>query len=99
MKRVTNKIISIIVALTVIIVLLNSALFIIKHINHQCTDYNCPICNELANCKNIILNISSSSAIRSYQIALAIVYITYFVCTVHDTQNNTLIALKVELLN
>ncbi len=100
MKITVKKIISIIVFLSVIIVLISSTIFIVKHINHHCTDKNCPICIELVNSNSIISNLGNTCAIVFCYLAFVIGYIAYRLFAGFSLSNNTtLISLKVELLN
>ena len=100
MKRIINKSISIIISLSVIFVLLGSTVFIVRHTNHHCTEKSCTVCAELANCRNNILNLGSAGGIGSYLIVFAIGCIAYiFYALFSVSNNNTLISLKVELLN
>ena len=100
MKRIINKSISIIISLTVMFVLIGSTVFIVKHIGHHCEDKNCPVCIELANCHNNILQLGSTCAAVCNFTAFVTGYIAYGIYTVFSVPDSiTLISLKVELLN
>ena len=82
------------------IVLISSTIFIVKHINHHCAEKNCPICIELVNCNSIISHLGNTCAMGLYSMAFVIGFIAYRLLAVFSlSNNNTLISLKVELLN
>ncbi len=100
MKKIINKSISIIVSLTVMFVLIGSTVFIVKHTDHHCTDKNCSVCIELANCHNNILQLGSTCSTGCIFTAFVTGYIAYGIYSVFSSPNIvTLISLKVELLN
>lgn len=81
-------------------VIFGSAFFIIEHADHECTGEDCPYCTEIAVCGKILQTMGSAVSAK----AAAIILFTAILDTqrplfAYSTDHNTLISLKVELLN
>ena len=100
MKRIIKKSISILISLLVMLVLIGSAFYIVKHVNHHCSEKNCAVCMELASCHSNIHDLGTACAADGCLKASFIGLIAYIICSVFSVSKNpTLISLKVELLN
>ena len=92
-----KRIISLFLAMTILIVMLYSALFIIFEADHNCVGENCPICYQISVCENTLKNLSL--------IVCTVVFIamfTYILCSgipvcKEYAQNYTLVSLKIKL--
>ena len=56
-----NKALAGIMATMILLVMLFSAIFIVSHTDHDCTDEDCPICACLQQCENILHGASDGS--------------------------------------
>lgn len=100
MKSCKNaKLFSILMACVLLFILLGSNTFIASHMKHVCIGEECPVCEELQMAENTITNLGA-----------IVVYVTValFLCAFAQTftqvyhtilRKNTLIKLKVELLD
>jgi len=99
MKNIKNRIAAIAAVFVFVSVLFCSAVFIIDHSSHKCTGSGCEICAELAQCGNNL----RTTCIPGYS-ALCIAAAVFTVYTAVSAAKgantaNTLISMKVELLN
>ncbi len=81
-------------------VILGSSCFIITHAVHDCTDEECSICLELAECHKTLHTFGTAVA-GALQLTL-ILCIVAALCSIiikTHSEHTTLISLKVELLN
>lgn len=100
MRRRINKNISIIIILSVMLVLISSVFFIFKHTDHHCEGKNCSVCTELELCQRNIQTLGTAFVTGSFLIAFVIGIIAYIIYALFPVSgNNTLISLKVELLD
>lgn len=81
-------------------VIFGSACFIIEHADHECSGEDCPYCMELAVCGKILQSLGNAVPAA----AATIILVTAFFDTqrsifTYSIDHNTLISLKVELLN
>ena len=92
-----KRIAALVLAVTVLFVMLYSALFIAAETDHDCVGENCPICYQINVCQNTLKNLSlavcaaASAAALPYTLCRGI-----SVCT-DCAQSYTLVSLKVKL--
>lgn len=94
-----NKVIAVIIAVLLFATLLFSYIFVIEHVRHDCTGDNCPICMEI---EAALLTISSMKTLPLLPLFLAVFGVFTSICMVCLRSNHTkdtLITLKVELLD
>lgn len=94
-----NRILSMLMAAVVAFVLLFSATFIAVEANHDCVGDNCPICQQINTCKNILDSIALAGAAASFAAALLHVLYKAILPYAENISKITLISLKVELLD
>lgn len=99
MKNLKNRIAAAAAVFVFVSVLFCSAVFIIDHASHKCQGSGCEICAELAQCSNNLRTyfIPGYSAVCTAA-AVFTVYTAVSAAKGADTAN-TLISMKVELLN
>ena len=94
-----NRVISMLLVVTVLFVMLFSASYMAVKANHDCIGEGCTVCHQMDLCKNFQKNLAAALLLA------AIVGLLSFalICCVslgHKTKvQDTLITLKVELLN
>lgn len=92
-----KRIAALVLAVTVLFVILYSALFIAAEADHDCVGENCPICYQINVCQNTLKNLSL--AVCAAASAAAFIYTlcrVISVCT-DCAQSYTLVSLKVKL--
>lgn len=92
-----KRIAALLLAVTVLLVMLYSALFIAAEADHDCVGENCPICYQINVCQNTLKNLSL--AVCAVAFAAAFTYTlcrSISVCTDY-AQSYTLVSLKVKL--
>ena len=92
-----KRIAALLLAVTVLLVMLYSALFIAAEADHDCVGENCPICYQINVCQNALKNLSL--AVCAAVFAAAFIYIlcrSASVCT-YSVQFSSLVSLKVKL--
>ena len=92
-----KRIAALFLAVTVLFVMLYSALFIAAEAGHDCVGENCPICYQINICQNTLKNLSL--AVSAAAFAAAFTYTlcrSISVCTDY-AQSFTLVSLKVKL--
>lgn len=100
MKKYVNKIGVFFVVISMLLMLFVSSFYIIKHIRHHCTGKECNVCKELIQCSDNIRSPGTAGntfdELTAFVTGFAVVLV-FAAETVSN--NNTLISLKVELLN
>lgn len=92
-----KRIAALLLAVTVLLVMLYSALFIAAEADHDCVGENCPICYQINVCQNTLRNLSL--AVSAAAFAAAFTYTlcrSIFFCTA-VIPRYTLVSLKVKL--
>ena len=99
MKSLKSRVTAVAAVFLFVFVLSCSAAFIIKHTSHKCSGSECLICTELARCRSNLRTLDTAVAAIIFAAAVALtVYIA--VPAVRKAYTvNTLINMKVELLN
>ena len=86
-------------AVTILLVLLFSAVFIAAEADHDCAGENCPICAQIAVCQNILKTFSLAVCIAAFPAVFSYTLCRgSFACT-DAILRNTLVSLKVKLTN
>ena len=92
-----KRIAALLLAVTVLLVMLYSALFIAAEADHDCVGENCPICYQISVCQNALKNFSLAVCAVAFAAAF-----TYTLCRSISAcaaviPNYTLVSLKVKL--
>lgn len=94
-----NKIIAIFLSMIILLTIFMSYQLIIYEADHDCTGNNCPVCQEIEQAINFINEVK---VIPLATLAMIVFEICRNLCKLSiDSRNfsNTLVSLKVELLN
>jgi K+-transporting ATPase A subunit len=91
-----RKSIALLLCVTMSFFMLFSVMFIATEAHHDCTGTECPICQEIQACVNLL---NSFVTVGAASVALFTGIICIYICTaVHSTHRNvTLVSLKVKL--
>ncbi len=94
-----KRIVALIMAVIFFSLMLLFSFYIAKEINHDCVGDNCPICQEISICENILRNISNDIAINGF--VFIYTYISYKIILLYNPifSKITLVSLKVKLSN
>jgi len=76
-----------------------SALFIITHANHKCTDESCRICCQLENAKNTLKQLSMSKANNTLFLPVLTLLILSVINCFYNRETVSLVALKIRMDN
>ena len=100
MKRLNNKqmkrIYAGVLAIMMLAVLMLSSMFIAIEANHHCEDDDCPICESIHQCLNILHGFGNKETVSSVIIpVIAVLAISYL--SVCDIRFATLVSRKVRL--
>ena len=92
-----KRIIAVLLAVTVLFVMLCSALFIAAEANHDCVGEGCPVCFQINACRSALKNLSLAVCAAAFAAAFA-----YAVCggvsaCAEAGARCTLVSLKVKL--
>lgn len=92
-----NKIVAVLLAVTVLVVMLYSGLFIAAETDHDCVGEGCPICYQINACQNALKNLSLAVCAAVFTAAF-----TYTLCRTVSAcadvnSSYTLVSLKVKL--
>lgn len=97
--KINNKVISLIFAISFLASFLFSSEYLIENAHHDCSGADCPICMQLEVSEQLI----SSIRIRSFMPVVLAVFCIFIQICVQEKENpcveNTLVTMKVELLN
>ena len=92
-----KRIAALLLAVTVLLVMLYSALFIAAEADHDCVGENCPICYQINVCQNALKYLSLAVCAAVFAAALPYTLCRGIsVCTDY-AQSYTLVSLKVKL--
>ncbi|WP_054740260.1 hypothetical protein [Cellulosilyticum ruminicola] len=94
-----NKVIALILAVVLLAGLLFSTIFIIENFGHKCTGHDCPICLEINQAAQFISSIKFIPILSVTLTILSVFTLTRAVFKRVYVHKNTLISLKVEMLN
>ena len=94
-----KRIAALLLAVTVLLVMLYSALFIAAEADHDCVGEGCPICYQVDACQNTLKSLSLAVCVTAVAVAF-----TYTLCRCISfctdyAQRDTLVSLKVKLSN
>ena len=94
-----NRFIASVLALTIILLMLLSASFIVAESHHDCTGEECPICSQIAVCETVLKTIGTAFtavvivSVMTERIAVRLGSVR------NDFEKKTLVTLKVKLTN
>lgn len=97
MTKKNNLIISI-VAVLVVFVMLFCIAFIVIEANHDCEGEDCPICYEISVCEHVIKS-TWQAGVLAIIVLIFILFIDSIVVCTQNTNNISLVTLKVKLSN
>lgn len=86
-------------AVTILLVLLFSAAFIAAEADHDCAGENCPICDQIAACQNILKTFSLAVCIAAFPAVFSYTLCRGSFACADVIPRNTLVSLKVKLTN
>lgn len=81
------------------LVVLGSAIFISVESDHQCVGENCSICEVIHHCENLLKTTGVNVVPVMQHLSFVAVVLLALISGAEIYSNNTLISLKVELLN
>lgn len=94
-----RRIVAMLLAVTVLFVMVYSALFIAVESGHDCIGESCPICCQLNACRNTLKNLSLAACAVFFFAALTYTLCRFvFACAEH-VYYYTLVNLKIKLSN
>ena len=94
-----KRIAALLLAVTVLLVMLYSALFIAAEADHDCAGENCPICAQIAVCQNILKVFSLTVCIAAFPAVFSYTLCRGSFACADVIPRNTLVSLKVKLTN
>ena len=92
-----KRIAALVLAVTVLFVMLYSALFIAAEANHDCVGENCPICYQISVCENTLKNLSLAVCAVAFAAAFTYTLCRSISACADVTPSYTLVSLKVKL--
>ena len=92
-----KRIAALFLAVTVLFVMLYSALFIAAEADHDCVGENCPICYQINVCQNTLKNLSLAVSAAAFAAAFTYTLCREFLTCADCIHRNSLVALKVKL--
>lgn len=97
--KLRNRIFSIICILVLLICLIFSYEYVVSNAEHDCSGKDCSVCIQLETAVHFISSIKTIPVLSSILIALCVFTQAYAIPGKSICIKNTLISLKVELLN
>ena len=92
-----KRIAALLLAVTVLLVMLYSALFIAAEADHDCVGENCPICYQINVCQNALKNLSLAVCAVAFAAAFTYTLCRSISACADFTPSYTLVSLKVKL--
>ena len=92
-----KRIVAILLAVTVLFVMLYSALFIAAEADHDCVGESCPICYQINVCQNTLKSLSLAVCAVAFAAALPYTLCRDISVCTDAVQGYTLVSLKVKL--
>lgn len=92
-----KRIAALLLAVTVLLVMLYSALFIAAEADHDCVGENCPICYQINVCQNALKNLSLAVCAAVFAAALPYTLCRVIPSCAEVVRTFTLVSLKVKL--
>ena len=92
-----TRIAALLLAATVLLVMLYSALFIAAEADHDCVGENCPICYQINVCQNALKNLSLAVCAVAFAAAFTYTLCRSISACADVIPSYTLISLKVKL--
>ncbi len=97
--RKRNRILSLVLAVSVAFVMLFSVFYIAVNSDHDCAGENCQVCCQISACKNILKTLSECACIAAFTVAAVYVLIRLIELSASSVATDTLVTLKVKLTN
>ncbi|KSV59207.1 hypothetical protein [Acetivibrio ethanolgignens] len=94
-----NRFFCILLATTVVFVLLLSVACIAVEADHDCQGEDCPICQQISICENILKNLALAGSATAFGAVLLYILYKAIQSYTENLQKITLVSLKVELLD
>ena len=99
MKDLYKKIITAILAASVLFILLFSAFFVAEHVDHDCTGDDCPVCACLQQCEMMLRGLESGMTAGA-GIYLSVLFLMIYISSVcYIVAGKTPVSIKVRLNN
>lgn len=92
-----RRIAALLFAVTVLLVMLYSALFIAAEADHDCVGENCPVCYQINVCQNALKNLSLAVCAVAFAAAFTYTLCRSISACADVTPSYTLVSLKVKL--
>ncbi|CDB29303.1 putative uncharacterized protein [Firmicutes bacterium CAG:137] len=92
-----KRIAALLLAVTVLLVMLYSALFIAAEADHDCVGENCPICYQINVCQNALKNLSLAVCAVAFAAAFTYALCRSISACADVIPSYTLVSLKVKL--
>ena len=92
-----KRIAAIILAVTVMFVMIGSALFIAAEVDHDCIGENCPICFQINVCRNTLKTLSLAVCAAVFAVAFTYTLRVSISAHAETATGNSLVTLKVKL--
>lgn len=94
-----KQVVAVLLAMTILVAMLCSALFIAAEADHDCVGEDCPVCCQIHVCRDTLKNLSLAVCAAAFAAAF-----TYTLCRgvsacTGYAQSHTLVSLKVKLSN
>lgn len=94
-----NRLVALVLSLTVLFVMLSSVFFIAIEADHDCTGEDCPICYQISVCENTLKSISQAVLVVVIAAFIGLFSLTMPSFTKKMVFNTSLVTLKVKLSN
>lgn len=94
-----KRIVSLVLAVTVLFVVLYSTFYIAAEADHDCVGDNCPICYQIRVCQNTLKNVALAAHAAAFTTAVAYILCSVISACAEIKQSDTLVSLKVKLSN
>lgn len=92
-----NRLVAIILALTVFFVMLSSVCFIVAQADHDCVGEDCPICYQISTSENTLKNLGNVAVIVAFAALLTYSVVNLSAYAEKHSINTTLVSLKIKL--
>ncbi|WP_019680500.1 hypothetical protein [Ruminococcus flavefaciens] len=99
MKITKKRLSAALAAVFFVLVLFCSSVFIIKHTVHECTGEGCAVCMELSLCRSIMRSFDGGSCHKLAAAAVLLLLMIVIPAVKACFGRQTLVSMKVELLN
>lgn len=94
-----NRLIALLLAMTVFLAMLFSACFVIAEANHECIGEDCPICCQIAACEITLRCFGAAAAAVIIAVFSGLSVVALLTSAKSTAYNTSLVSLKVKLSN